>query len=231
MIITIDGPIATGKSTIAKQLAHELGFIYVDTGAMYRCFTYSVIHAGISPSDVDAVIKHLDAFKLDINIKKGKRVYTVGDQDVTDIIRGEEITSKVSEISAIKEVRERLVKMQREFSNGINAVFEGRDMGTAVFPNADLKIFLKGDPVTRAKRRYEELKEKYPESFKDLTLEQTIEDINRRDHLDSTRENSPLSQAADACVIDTTDLSIEEVIEKILEYKDAKRHPPKHPTQ
>ncbi|MEM1282476.1 MAG: (d)CMP kinase [Chlamydiota bacterium] len=222
MIITIDGPIATGKSTIAKKLAQEIGFIYVDTGAMYRCLAYSVLKHEISPSDVTAIIDHLNSFKFDIKIRHGKKSYYVNDEDVTDIIRGKEVTSKVSQISAIEEVREKLVDLQREYSKGINAVFEGRDMGTVVFPEADVKIFLKGDPVIRAKRRYEELKKKYPEDFKELTLEQTISDINKRDHQDSTREVSPLKQAEDALVIDTTELSIEDIITKILEYKDTK---------
>ncbi len=221
MIITIDGPIATGKSSIAKQLAQEIGFIYVDTGAMYRCLAYSILKHGISPSDAPSVINHLDTFKFDIKIRQGKRSYFVSDTNVTDIIRGEEVTSNVSEISAIKEVREKLVNLQRDFSNGINAVFEGRDMGTVVFPGADVKIFLKGDPIVRAKRRYNEFKQKYPEDFHDLTLEQTIDEINKRDHHDSNRKISPLKQAEDAIVIDTTDLTIEDIIAKILEYKDS----------
>jgi CMP/dCMP kinase len=222
MIITIDGPIATGKSTIAKQLALELGFIYVDTGAMYRCLTYSILKAQIAPSDTTAIVKHLENFKFDIKVRHGKRSYIVGEENVTDIIRGEEVTSNVSKVSAIKEVREKLVDLQRNFSNGINAVFEGRDMGTVVFPEANVKIFLKGAPAIRAKRRYEEFKEKYPQDFQELTLEQTIEDITNRDHYDTSREISPLKQADDAFVIDTSELTIEEVIEKILEYKDTK---------
>lgn len=222
MIITIDGPIATGKSTIAKKLAQEIGFIYVDTGAMYRCLAFSILNNGISPSDTSSIIKHLDTFEFDIKVRHGKKSYFVGDKDVTDIIRGEEVTSNVSQISAIKEVREKLVNLQRNFSNGINAVFEGRDMGTVVFPEADVKIFLMGDPTIRAKRRYDELKEKYPEDFQELTLEQAISEINKRDQQDSTREISPLKQAEDAFVIDTSNLSIEDIIAKILEYKDTK---------
>lgn len=221
MIITIDGPIATGKSSIAKKLAHEIGFIFVDTGAMYRCLTYFILQKKIDPSDSESIVQHLSEFQFDIKIKQGRRKYFVDNQDITEIIRGEEVTSNVSAVSAIKEVREKLVELQRNFAKGINAVFEGRDMGTVVFPNADLKIFLKGDPIIRAKRRFEELKEKYPEEFNELTLDKTIEDINKRDHFDSNREISPLRQAADAYVIDTSNLSIEEVIIKILEYKDS----------
>lgn len=224
MIITIDGPIATGKSTIAKQVAQELGFIHVDTGAIYRCLTFFILHAGISPSDTASIIEQLKTFKFDINQKQGKRAYFVQERDVTDIIRGKEVTEAVSQIAAIKEVREKLIEIQRKFAIGINAVCEGRDMGTAIFPEAQVKIFLTGDLLVRAKRRYEELKTKYPQDFKELKIEQTLEEIARRDHHDTTREVSPLRKAEDALVIDTTHLSVEEIVAKILEYKDTKPH-------
>lgn len=225
MIITIDGPIATGKSTIAKKLAHEIGFIFFDTGAMYRCLTYFLLHNDIEVSDTKAIVEKLDEFDFSIKIKQGAKRYYVNDEDVTDVIRGKEVTRLVSAIAAIKEVRERLVAMQREYAKGINAVFEGRDMGTVVFPHAEIKVFLKGDPAIRGKRRYDELKAKYPKEFSDLTLEKTIEDISNRDALDTTREVSPLKKADDAFVIDTSHLTIDEVIIKILEYKDSKTHP------
>lgn len=220
MIITIDGPIATGKSTIAKTLAREIGYIYFDTGAMYRCVTYGILKNNINLDDPEQLKKFLDAFKFDVKIKHGERRYFVDNEDVTDKIRLGEVTSTVSKVSALHPVREKLVALQREFAVGVNAVFEGRDMGSVVFPDAQLKIFLTGRQEVRAKRRFDELKMKYPEECKDLTLEKSVEDLNRRDKLDMTRNLSPLKQAPDALVIDTSDLTVEEIILRILEFKD-----------
>jgi len=223
MIITIDGPIATGKSTIAKRLAHEIGFIYFDTGAMYRCITYGIFKEHVNVDDPEALSSFLKNFKFEIKIKHGDRFYFVDGEDVTLKIRGEEVTSNVSKISAIAAVREKLVLLQRELAVGVNAVFEGRDMGTIVFPNAQLKIFLIGRPEVRAARRFAELREKFPKETESLTLDKVLEDINARDNHDSSRENSPLKQADDACVVDTSDLTLDEIILKILEYKDTIR--------
>lgn len=223
MIITIDGRIATGKSTIAKQLARSIGFIFFDTGAMYRSITYGIHKNNIDLDDKEALDKYLFSFNFNIKFHQGEKEYLVEGEDVTDIIRGELVTSLVSKVSANRQVRDKMVSIQRKYAEGVNAVFEGRDMGTVVFPDADLKIFLTGDSLVRAKRRYEELKAKYPEEYKDLTIEKTLEDINRRDEMDSTREISPLKQAADAFVIDTSNLSMQEVVLKIQEYKDMVR--------
>lgn len=223
MIITIDGPIATGKSTIAKRLAREIGFIYFDTGAMYRCITYGILKHHVNVNDSEALTSFLKNFKFEIKIKHGDRFYFVDDEDVTLNIRGEEVTSNVSKISAIASVREKLVLLQRELAVGVNAVFEGRDMGTIVFPNAQLKIFLTGRPEVRAARRFVELREKFPKETENLTLDKVLEDITTRDNFDSSRENSPLKQADDACVVDTSDLSLDEIILKILEFKDTIR--------
>lgn len=220
MIITIDGFIATGKSTIAKQLAKELGFVHFDTGAMYRGLTYAILKKHIDPDDTEAIIAFLPSFEFKINLRHEERRYYVNGDDVTEALRGEEVTDLVSQISAIPEVRKQLVAMQRELSKGINAVYEGRDMGTEVFPDAQLKIFLTGSTEVRAKRRFNEIKEKYPNAYKELSLEKTIESISQRDEYDTKREISPLRQAKDACVIDTTDFTLEEVIIKILEFKD-----------
>lgn len=221
MIITIDGPIATGKSTIAKALARELGYIYFDTGAMYRCLTYAILKNHINPDDTAQLANFLNSFRFDIKIKQGEKHYFVDNEDITDKIRKEEVTANVSKISAIKEVREKLVSLQQKCAVGVNAVFEGRDMGTVVFPNAPLKIFLTGRPEVRAKRRYDELKAKFPDETQDLTLQQTLDEISKRDAYDSTREISPLKQAPDAYVVDTSDLSIEDIVMQILEHKDA----------
>jgi len=220
MIITIDGPIATGKSTIAKALAKEIGYIYFDTGAMYRCLTYGIIKNKINFQDTALLKKYLDTFHFDIKMRIGEKHYIVENEDVTDKIRLELVTSQVSQISAIKEVREKLVLLQKELALGVNAVFEGRDMGSVVFPEAQIKIFLSGKPDIRAKRRFDELRKNYPAETKLLTLEQVLKDITQRDEYDMNREISPLRQAKDAYVIDTSDLSISDIVIKILEYKD-----------
>ncbi|MEC7838468.1 MAG: (d)CMP kinase [Chlamydiota bacterium] len=220
MIITIDGPVATGKSTIAKKLAHEIGFIYLNTGAMYRGLTYGLLKDNIDLDDTEAIQSFLKNFTFDIKVKNGERRYFVGKDDATDAISSTSVTSNVSKVSALDFVRKQLVTLQREVSEGVNAVVEGRDMGTVVFPNAELKIFLTGNTEVRARRRYNELKKKYPEEFANLTLEETIKSIDERDHYDTTREISPLRQAEDAYIVDTSHLSIDEVVSQILEYKE-----------
>lgn len=223
MIITIDGSVGTGKSTIAKALASEIGYIYFDTGAMYRCVTYGLLKHGINLDDVNQIEEYLNDFKFDVKIKHGERRYFVENEDVSEKIRQDQVTSNVSKVAAIKAVREKLLIIQREWANGVNAIFEGRDMGTVVFPHAEIKVFLLGRPEVRAKRRFDELMAKFPEESKGLTIEKVLEDINRRDEYDSTRELSPLKQAEDALVVDTSDLSVDEIVYKILEFKDTRR--------
>lgn len=221
MIITIDGPVATGKSTIAKRLAERLGFIFYDTGAMYRCLTYALLHNHVDIDDNAAVEQLLKTFQFNVAVFEGEKHYFVNKVDVTAQIRQEAVTSMVSKVSAIGAVREKLVALQRNLAVGIDVVFEGRDMGTVVFPKADLKIFLSGRPEVRAQRRYDELRKKFPKEFANLTIEGAIADINLRDHYDTTREISPLRQAEDAYVIDTSDLSLDQVVDKILSIKNS----------
>ncbi|MFV0339474.1 MAG: (d)CMP kinase [Parachlamydiaceae bacterium] len=223
MIITIDGPIATGKSTIAKKLATAIGYIYFDTGAMYRSFTYALLKKNINLDNPQELAAFLADFPFDIKVKKGEKRYFVGEEDVTDAIRQDNVTSQVSRVSANPQVREKMVELQRELSKGVNAVFEGRDMGTVVFPNAQLKIFLTGRPEVRAKRRFDEMKAKYPEESKELTLEKCMADIKMRDEYDSSRDVSPLRKAPDACEIDTSDLNQDEIVYRILEFKDTRK--------
>ena len=223
MIITIDGTIATGKSTVAKKLAEAIGFIFFDTGAMYRTLTYVILKNKIDIDNPQALAEFLDHFEFDIKIVKREKHYYTEHEDATNKIRGEEVTSAVSRIAANKAVRDKLVDIQRNLAIGVNAVFEGRDMGTTVFPDADLKIFLTGKNEIRAKRRYEELITKYPEDSKNLTIEKCLEDIMKRDLLDTTREHSPLKQSEDSYCIDTSDLSLEEIVYKILEFKDTRK--------
>lgn len=216
MIITIDGPVATGKSTIAKLIAEKLHFIYFDTGAMYRCFTWYLLHHGIDYKTPENLKKALESFNFQIKQTDGVKRYFVDDKDITSDIRSQAITDSVSEVSAFLEVREKLVHWQRTFAEGEDVVFEGRDLGSVVFPKADLKIYLVGNDEIRAKRRFDEIQAKFPDFAHDLTVEKVLTDLRRRDLLDSTRKNSPLVVPENAKVIDTSDLSIDGVVEVIL---------------
>lgn len=220
MIITIDGPIATGKSTIAKKLAEEIGFIYFDTGAIFRSLTYALIKNRVDYKNPEILEEYLESFDFDIIIDHGEKEYYLGKENITELIRTQEVTSRVSEIAALGMVREKLKEIQREYAIGVNAVFEGRDMGTTIFPDAEFKVFLTGRPEVRAKRRFEELCKRFPDDTQDLTLEKTLEEINRRDSYDSTRKISPLRQAEDAYVVDTSDLTVDEIVFKILELRE-----------
>lgn len=221
MIITIDGPVATGKSTIAKKLAQSIGYIFFDTGAMYRIATYGILKHHIDIDQPEQLQKFLDTFQFDVKVVQRERKYFFEGEDITKQIRGKEVTFAVSKVSAVKAIREKLITIQRELAVGVNAVFEGRDMGTVVFPEANLKIFLTGRDEVRARRRFEEIKVQNPDEAFFLTIEQCLEAINKRDENDSIREHSPLHQAPDAFVIDTSDLTVDEIVYKILEYKDA----------
>lgn len=221
MIITIDGQIATGKSSVAKALAREIGYIYIDTGAMYRCLTYAALKKKVNVDNPEELARFLQDFKFVMRIKHEVKHYFVDEEDVTDKIRQTEVTAAVSKISAIKEVREKLVALQRELASGVNCVVEGRDMGSVVFPNADIKVFLTGRPEVRAKRRFDELKSKFPNECLNLTLDQTLQEINQRDAYDMNRDISPLKQPSGAFVVDTSDKSIGDVVLEILEYKDS----------
>jgi len=220
MIITIDGAVATGKSSVARRLAEQLGYIYFDTGAMYRAVAYGVITQGIDIDDEKTLLEFIEKFQFGIRVRRGVKHYYVGDEDVTDKIRSQVVTAAVSKISAKQPVRDKLVHMQRKMAEGVNAVFEGRDMGTVVFPDAGLKIFLTGKAEVRAARRLEELKRIRPDECKDLTIEELTKEIEERDKYDSTRAISPLKKADDAFEVDTSGLSIDEVVFQILECKD-----------
>jgi CMP/dCMP kinase len=219
MIITIDGPAGTGKSTVAKKLAKSLSFFYFDTGAMYRAFCWYLLDNKIDTNDSVKVNEALLKFSFDIEEQNHEKIYLVNGQDVTKEIRFPSVTAEVSKIAAYDFVRKELVKTQRAFGKVKNAVFEGRDMGTVVFPNATLKVFLDADANIRAERRYKECLQKFPEKAKQISLNQILEDIQLRDHLDSTRKASPLKKALDAHVIDTTKLSVDAVVKEILALK------------
>ena len=208
MIIAVDGPAGSGKSTISKLLAKELGLVYLDTGAMYRLFTLKMLKENVSFSDSHKIDELLE--NLNINIEND-RFYLDG-KDVSEEIRKTDVAANVSKTAAIKEVREKMVNLQREFSKSKNVILDGRDIGTVVFPEADIKIFLVADAEERAKRRFKELQEK----GENISLDNIYENILKRDRLDSTRENSPLKKANDAIEVDTTGKNIEEVKNIIL---------------
>jgi CMP/dCMP kinase len=204
--IAIDGPAGAGKSTIAKKLAQKLHFMYIDTGAMYRAFTDYVLKTGISLSDENAIISK--THQMDISLQKG-RIF-VNNMDVTHEIRSQKVTAGVSTVASIKAVRKRMVELQQAIAAENHVVMDGRDIGTVVLPNADLKIYLTASVEERARRRYEELK-----GESTVTFEQICQQIKERDYTDEHREHDPLIPANDAVQIDTTSLSIEEVVEKI----------------
>lgn len=219
MIITIDGPAGTGKTTVARTLAEELGFTYFDTGAMYRALTYGVIIQNIDIDNPEVLQAFLDAFPVRIESHFGEKLFFLGDENVSKKIRSNDVTNLVSKVSAIRTVREKLVATQRELSKGVNAVFEGRDMGTVVFPDAKVKIFLTADQKVRAERRYKELVDKDP-SNASLTVESVMQDMERRDTYDASRDISPMKPAEDAVIIDTSDLTIDEVVSRIIVLKE-----------
>ena len=207
MIIAIDGPAGSGKSTIAKLVALELGFEYLDTGAMYRMVTLRLVNKKISLEDIRSIEKELKNMKIDILNNR----FFLNNVDVTDEIRTPIVSENVSKVAKIKEIRYKMVELQREISKSKNTILDGRDIGTVVFPNAEIKIYLIADEVERAKRRYSELKNNSEISFEDV-----LKNIIERDRIDSTRVESPLKKAEDAIEIDTTGNTIEEVKEKIL---------------
>ena len=207
MIIAIDGPAGSGKSTIAKLIAEDLGLVYLDTGAMYRLVTLKALNDGIL-GNLDKIIKMLDDLRIDIK----KNGFYLDDTNVSEEIRKPVVSQNVSDIAAIREVREKMVDLQRKFSESKNVILDGRDIGTVVFPNADVKIFLIADAKERANRRYRELVAK----GENVKIEEIYENILKRDKIDSTRKESPLKKADDAIEVDTTSKNIDEVKNEIL---------------
>lgn len=222
MIIVIDGPSGSGKSTLAKRLSEDLKIPYFDTGAMYRSFTLFLLEKNISLDDVDEIKKMLQQMNFKIEAFGGSVKYLINGKDVTLDIRKDEVTRAVSKVSAYLPVREYLVQIQREFGESKEGIFEGRDMGTVVFPDADVKFFLFADPNIRAMRRFEQLKVKFP--LKHFEKERVLKELISRDEYDSTREHSPLKQAKDALLIDVSYLSIDQVFNKMKEEIQKKNH-------
>lgn len=210
--VAIDGPAGAGKSTIAKRLAKELGFYYVDTGAIYRTVAYFMDLLGVSPKDADGVSRYIDELTIDIYYdENGLQHMLMNGMDVTDDIRTPDISQKASLVSAHAVVREMLLDMQRDVAKENNVIMDGRDIGTVVLPKADVKIFLTASAEVRAHRRLAELQAK---GGKD-TFEKVLKDLQQRDYQDSHREIAPLKQARDAIKVDTSDLDIDGVVTAI----------------
>ena len=207
--IAIDGPAGAGKSTIAKALAKELGYYYVDTGAIYRTVAYFLDLLGVSPKDVDGVERYIDELTINIEYDEdGVQHMIMNGMDVSGDIRTQDISQKASLVSAHKVVRDMLLDMQRQVAREHNVIMDGRDIGTVVLPKATVKIFLTATAEVRAKRRCDELNAKGQKA----EYEQTLKDIQQRDHQDMTRPIAPLKQAKDAILLDTSELDIPQVL-------------------
>jgi len=223
IVIAIDGYSSTGKSTIAKQVAKELNYIYVDTGAMYRAVTYFALeHKFIGDGffNSQALINQLDHINISFKFNEDlgfAEVYLNG-ENIEDDIRTLEVSSYVSPVATLSEVRRKLVEQQQLIGKGEGVVMDGRDIGTVVFPESELKIFMTASAETRAKRRYKELLERGHK----LSYEDVLKNVTTRDHIDSTREDSPLVKAEDAVEIDNSDLTIEEQLKTILDLANQK---------
>ena len=204
IIVAIDGPAGSGKSTIAKLIAKKFNFTYIDTGAMYRMITLYLLENNIDLDDLKEIEKVLKNINLDM---QGNKFY-LNDVDVSTKIREKRINENVSKVASIKIVRDNLVNLQRKISNNKNVILDGRDIGTVVFPNAKVKIFLVATAEERARRRYNEFLEKKVE----ITYDEVLKSLKERDYIDSTRKESPLKKADDAIELDTTNLTIEDVI-------------------
>ena len=210
LVVAIDGPAAAGKSTVAKMVAKKIGATYIDTGAMYRAVTYFALSQNIDPKDESAVVSLLP--KLNLDIKEDERIFLNG-TDVTKQIRSIEVNDNVSYVASYKDIRLALVDIQRKMSESISVVMDGRDIGTYVLPNADIKIFQVASVGTRALRRY---KENISKGIQ-CELEDIEIGLKKRDHIDSTRTFAPLKPADNSIVLDTSNLSIEEAVDAVIE--------------
>ena len=213
MIVAVDGPAGSGKGTVTKRIEEELGFLNLDTGATYRCVALYAIRNNIKLEEKDKIIESLKNIHIDMKNENGEQTIFLNNEDVSKEIRSKEVTKIVSQVSSIKEVRFAMVDVQRKLAEGKDVIMEGRDITTYVFPNADVKIYLDADENERAKRRYKEMQEKGIE----MTYEEVLKNIQIRDKNDKEKEIGALKIAPDAIYIDTTNLTIEEVKQKVEE--------------
>jgi cytidylate kinase len=213
IVIAIDGYSSCGKSTLARALAQKLHFIYVDSGAMYRAVTLYFLRNNIDLNSHEKIAEALKNIHLNFHSRDYQTHITLNDEEVSDEIRQMPVSDNVSAIAALPDVRHEMVKQQQRMGRSKNIVMDGRDIGTTVFPDAQLKIFMTADPKVRAERRYKELHEKNP----DITLEDVFENIAHRDYQDTTRKESPLVRATDAIILDNTNLTPDEQLQFALE--------------
>ena len=213
MIVAVDGPAGSGKGTVTKRIEQELGFLNLDTGATYRCVALEVLRRGRSLDNEKEIIKVANEIDIQIKNEGEKDIILLNGEDVSKEIRTKEVTQIVSQVSSIIPVREKMVEVQRNLAKGKNVIVEGRDIGTVVFPNADIKIYLDASEEVRAKRRYEENKQ----NGIDTTYEEVLENVKMRDYNDMHKKFGALKKADDAILVDSTNLSIDEVVNKIKE--------------
>ena len=211
--IAIDGPAGAGKSTAARRAAQRLDFIYVDTGAMYRTIALAVLRGHVDPQDPEALQGVLDQVRIGIEYRDGSQRMLLNGEDVSDLIRTGEVSSQASVVAAIPAVREKLLNLQRDLAASADVIMDGRDIGTNILPDAQLKIYLTASVEERARRRYLEMTEK----GEACSLEEIAKEIAERDERDMNRETAPLRQAEDAVFLDTSDMDLEQVTEKIVE--------------
>lgn len=209
--VAIDGPVGAGKSSIAREAAKRLGFIYCDTGALYRAVGLFCVRNGVNTKNAADVASQLDKVHIEIRLVNGTQLVFLNGENVSEEIRLPEISMAASAVSAVPEVRAALLDLQRETAAKSSAIMDGRDIGTVVLPNADVKIFLTASPEIRAKRRFDELKAK----GSDTTFEDVLRDLNERDYADTHRETAPLKQADDAVLADTSELDFEQSVELV----------------
>ena len=211
MIVAVDGPAGSGKGTVTKGIEKELGFLNLDTGATYRCVALEALRKGVNLEEEEKIIEIANNIDIKINNESDKDIILLNGEDVSKEIRTKEVTAIVSQVSSIIPVRERLVEVQRKLAKGKDVIVEGRDIGTVVFPNADVKIYLDASEEVRAKRRYDE----NLQNGIDMTYEEVLENVKMRDYNDMNKKVGALKKADDAIVIDSTYLTINEVVEKI----------------
>ena len=217
--IAIDGPAGAGKSTIARRVAKELSFIYVDTGAMYRAMALYLLHKNVDRTNTEQIGEVCQNAEISIEYQNGEQIVLLNGENVNAYLRTEEVGNMASVSSAVPRVREKLLSLQRKLAKDMSVVMDGRDIGTCVLPDADVKVFLTASVATRAKRRFDELTQK----GETCDLTEIEKDIEERDRRDMTREIAPLKQAEDAVYLDTSNMTIEEAAAKVVELAKAAR--------